>query len=173
MQGIAFLPIHYLFFWEMQWNTNLHSLFFSRYLSDSFPITPSGILSSFSMCVCICGIFVFAGVWQENMGRPEFDNGYLPDPASPVNQTAPGTAVLYLLSAGITDRSSMWAPKQFQNGQQIRTGIFKKKTCKCPAVNTREMEDKTTMNYGLNSINGYCTNTLKGNKVLAGTQMGM
>lgn len=69
---------------------------------------------------------MFAGVWQENMVRPEFDNEYLPDPASLANQTAPGTAGLYLLSAGITDESSMWAPKQFQNGQQTQTGIFLK-----------------------------------------------
>lgn len=119
-------------------------------------------------------MFVFAGVWQENMERPEFDNGYLPDPASLANQTAPGTAGLYLLVLELQIGHLCGLPSNFKMGNRPKqVFFFLKKTCKCPAVNTREMEDKTTMNYGLNLINGYCTNTLKGNKVLVGTQMGM
>lgn len=62
-------------------------------------------------------------MWQENMERPEFDNGYPLDPATPATQTTPGTSHLHLLSARITGRSSMWAPKQFQNEQHTQTGI--------------------------------------------------
>lgn len=60
---------------------------------------------------------------------------------------APGIPGIYLLSAGIIGRSSMWVLKQFQKGQETQTDISQKKTCKWPTVSAGEMEVKTRMNY--------------------------